>query len=176
MADTRAELFARRVAQQSRRWPGYKAAWNRFAHMLLSHGGEQVVPPLVPDLLIDVFRTRGQLWSTPARFIEGQASACHHNAVALWRSGAASAVGSGYALSDDGLWREHTWAVADDGQLIETTEPRTAYFGVEFRDRNADRFARWIEGGTPPSYLRTFGLSRLPVQLSSWMARRLPGR
>ena len=66
--------------------------------------------------------------------------------------------------------------MADDGQLIETTEPRTAYFGVELREGNAERFARWIEGGTPPFYIRTFGFSRLPVQLASWMVGRLPGR
>jgi hypothetical protein len=131
MVDVTAERFARRVAHQSRRYPppGYEVAWNRLAHVLLSHGGERVVPPLTPDLLIDVFRTRGRLWSSPVRFVPGQASACHRNAVALWRAGDASAVGSGYALSDDGLWCEHTWAVADDGQLIETTEPRVAYSG-----------------------------------------------
>jgi hypothetical protein len=176
MADTRAELFARRVAQQSRRWPGYQAAWNRFAAVLLVHGGEQVVPPLAPDLLVDVFRTHGRVWPTPARFVEGRASACHHNAVALWRSGEAAAMGSGYALSEDRLWREHTWGIAHDGQLIETTEPRTAYFGIELRDGSAERFARWIEGGTPPAYRRTFGWSRLPVQLASRVARRRPGR
>jgi hypothetical protein len=176
MVDTRAEQLARRVARHSLLYPGYKAAWNRFAHVLLSHGGEQVVPPTTPDRLIDVLRTHGWLWSSPILFVPGQPSACHRNAVALWRSGAAQAVGTGYALSDDGLWRKHSWACAEDGHLIETTEPRTAYFGVELRGRNADSFARWFDCGTPPSYRRTFGWSRLPAQSISWLARRLTER
>ena len=171
------EVFARRVVEQGRRLPGYRVAWARFGGVLLSHGGEKVVPPLSPDLMIDVFRARGRLWSSPVRFVEGEPwSACHENAVALWRSGDACAIGSGYGLSEDGLWREHTWALAEDGALVETTEPRTAYFGIELRDRDAERFADWIDGGRPPPYKRTFGYSRLPLQLGSWVADRLPGR
>jgi hypothetical protein len=173
--DAAAEMFARRVAEQGRRLPGYRTAWRRFARVLLSHGGKKVVPPIMPDLMIDVFRTRGRLWSSPARLVEGEVSACHDNAVALWRSGEASAVGTGYALSDDGLWREHTWAVVEDGGLLETTEPRTAYFGVELRGRDAERFARWIDGGPAPPGRRTFGYSRLPRQLGAWIAWRWPG-
>jgi hypothetical protein len=134
-----------------------------------------VVPPIAPDPMIDVFRTRGWLWSSSARFVGGEVSACHHNAVALWRSGDACAIGSGYALSDDGRWREHTWGVAEDGELLETTEARTAYFGVELRGQSAEQFAHWIDGGTPPPYKRTFGYSRLPLQLGSWIAGRMPG-
>jgi hypothetical protein len=43
----------------------------------------------------------------------------------------------GYALSafgdselSDGAWREHSWAMSADGYIIETTSPRTVYFGV----------------------------------------------
>jgi hypothetical protein len=170
VVDEAGEMFARRVAGQNRRLPGYRTAWGRFATVLLSHGGEKVVPPIAPDRMIDLFRTRGWLWSSPVRFVEGQVSACHDNSVGLWRSGDACAIGSGYALSDDGLWREHTWAVAEEGELLETTEPRTAYFGIELQDRNAERFARWIDGGAAPSYKRSFGYSRLPLQLGTWIA------
>jgi hypothetical protein len=161
--EERGEWFDRRVAQQSWRLPGYRTAWGRFAAVVLAYGGEHVVPPMPPDMLIDVLRTHGRLWSVPARYVPGSASECHRNAVGLWRSGQAVGLGTGYALSDDALWREHSWAVADDGALIETTEARTAYFGIELRHDDADKFARWIEGGSPPAYRRTFGFSKLPT-------------
>jgi YD repeat-containing protein len=66
------------------------------------------------------------------------------NAVALWRKGDAIAIGTGYALSSDLLWREHSWAWDSEGRLIETTETRTRYFGVRMDGPQADWFANWI--------------------------------
>jgi hypothetical protein len=39
---------------------------------------------------------------------------------------------TGFALSDDGMWREHSWCISrDSGEsiVIETTEPRILYYG-----------------------------------------------
>jgi hypothetical protein len=66
------------------------------------------------------------------------------NAVALWRHGEAVAIGTGYALSDDALWREHSWAWDRQGAVIETTEPRVRYFGLRFEGEQADWFAQWV--------------------------------
>ena len=60
----------------------------------------------------------------------GERPDCHVNAVALWRRGDAIAVGTGYALSPDLIWRQHSWAWDRDGRLIETTETQTRYFSV----------------------------------------------
>ena len=39
------------------------------------------------------------------------------------------AIPTGYALSDDGLWRQHTWGLLRNG-VLETTEVRLRYFGI----------------------------------------------
>ena len=42
---------------------------------------------------------------------------------------------TGYGLSRDGIWRPHSWCVdRKTGKIIETTERRTKYFGVEFSE------------------------------------------
>lgn len=50
-------------------------------------------------------------------------------------------IGSGYALSADGLWRQHSWGILRDG-ILETTERRIKYFGLILQDERANRFAR----------------------------------
>lgn len=54
-------------------------------------------------------------------------SECHNNSRALLFLGVATEMRSGYALSDDGLWRHHSWAIDKDGKIIETTIKRLAY-------------------------------------------------
>lgn len=88
----------------------------------------------------------------------GARSNCHVNAVTLWRSGEAVAIGTGYALSDDQLWREHSWAWDRDGYLIETTEPRNRYYGLRMDGPRAERFANWmapLDDETPADAART---------------------
>lgn len=53
---------------------------------------------------------------------------CHGNAARLG-SEVDAKVWTGWALSQDGCWRPHSWAEFG-GQFIETTEPRVAYFGI----------------------------------------------
>jgi hypothetical protein len=69
-------------------------------------------------------------------------SMCHGNALGLWlASGGGVRVATGYALSDDGLWRQHSWALVD-GRLVETTPcPRLRYFGFELSHAEAEEFA-----------------------------------
>ena len=38
-------------------------------------------------------------------------------------------VGTGYALSDDGLWRSHSWVLTKK-RIIETTVSRVKYLGL----------------------------------------------
>jgi hypothetical protein len=144
--DRREHLFAERVHQQDLENPGYKSTWASLSALLISHGGSAVVPPLHPNPLADVIRERGDLFvPTQLLSVVGGQSDCHSNVVALWRSGAAVAVGTGFALSQDGLWREHSWAWNASGALIETTVPRTAYFGVRMTNEPAQLFAQWID-------------------------------
>jgi hypothetical protein len=69
-------------------------------------------------------------------------SACHENVAQLWvtKSSGLTAIGTGYALSEDGLWRQHSWGVRRDG-IVETTKVRVKYFGISVQGRDAEAFA-----------------------------------
>ena len=60
---------------------------------------------------------------------EMEPSQCHSNVFDLCSKDPSARVLTGYGLSDDGVWRPHSWCIKD-GQIIETTVPRVAYFGV----------------------------------------------
>lgn len=120
---------------------------------LLSVGGYDT---LLPDLEEDYSNiiTYGQLWDNLAmHLIKGRPSQCHSNTADLWYNNRDSyqhtnfiAVAcTGYALSDDGLWRQHSWLIqakARANVLIETTEKRLAYFGFAMTYEQANQFAR----------------------------------
>ena len=69
-------------------------------------------------------------------------SECHRNIAALWiaKQGGLVGIGTGYALSDDGLWRQHSWGIRRNG-ILETTVGRVKYFGRALKGREANLFA-----------------------------------
>lgn len=114
---------------------------------LLAFGGDYV-NVLGYDEEIPVLLLRGQLWNGRGATVEpGARSRCHANAARLMVADPASTlVATGYALSEDGLWREHSWGIRVDpgspkARVIETTTPRVAYFGFALADAEARRFA-----------------------------------
>lgn len=62
------------------------------------------------------------------KFIKMKQSGCHENCLELFLNNEIDFCVFGYALSDDGLFRSHSWGIKD-GIVIETTEPRLLYFG-----------------------------------------------
>ncbi|HEX7958941.1 MAG TPA: hypothetical protein VF493_03430, partial [Terriglobales bacterium] len=50
------------------------------------------------------------------------------------------AIATGYALSEYGLWRQHSWGILRDG-VLETTKTRLKYFGIVLQGGEADFFA-----------------------------------
>ena len=137
-------LFRERIEQQDETHPGYAEAWARFSAVVLDKGGLIVVPPASPDPLIDYLATTGSL-ASPASTTNfaAEVSDCHANAARLWRASEIESIGTGYALSDDGLWREHSWGWRQGDVLVETTERRRAYFGVKLDGDGAEWFADW---------------------------------
>jgi YD repeat-containing protein len=90
-------------------------------------------------------RERGVVFSSLVMaVVVSPASDCHRNSARLWWDGSAVAVGTGYALSDDELWREHSWAWDDAGRLLETTSSRIRYFSVRFDGEDGRWFADWV--------------------------------
>lgn len=109
---------------------------------LLSFGGVRTVLPVVEDDLRNIME-RGQLWlgDTP-KIMPGQPSQCHRNSCACWEANEARTIlCTGYALSEDGLWRQHSWLVDFTfPQIVETTAPRVAYFGFAMTREEASNF------------------------------------
>jgi 8-oxo-dGTP pyrophosphatase MutT (NUDIX family)/GNAT superfamily N-acetyltransferase len=99
---------------------------------LLSFGGGRtlILSKEVPPNEVQRLLQRGQFWpGSKARMQKMETSRCHGNSYCLMREGLGSVV-NGFALSKDGLWRNHSWLVKPDGSLVETTMRRKAYYGA----------------------------------------------
>jgi len=120
--------------------PAYTAQWEHLEKKLLRYGGDLVVPMFTPNPNIEILLSRGHKFEYPVQMIEGRASECHGNTAALWQEGIIAGIATGYGLSDDGLWREHTWGILGRS-IVETTVPRDIYFGVLLTRNEARTFA-----------------------------------
>jgi hypothetical protein len=112
--------------------------------LLLALGGHEVVAPVVPDSTIPFMIANGIVFPSRVVLRKMQDSDCHINAARLWseKRYGIIAVGSGFALSEDGLWRPHSWGLDDRGYVIETTVKRTKYFGIVMGGLTADMFVK----------------------------------
>jgi hypothetical protein len=74
---------------------------------LLSFGGSEVCLPVTEQDLSQILE-RGQLWhGDRVRFMRGQPSQCHRNSSYCWHANKdITTICTGYALSEDGLWRQ----------------------------------------------------------------------
>lgn len=104
-----------------------------------------MVPPLQRDPLLDDLLGRGALFDATISRRKMAVSKRHENVVELWRCNDITGIATGYALFDeDGLWREHTWGVQDDGTLVETTVMFEGYFGYELTPTESEQFANTV--------------------------------
>jgi hypothetical protein len=132
-------FYDARVTAQDERAPGYGAKWGQLTTCILAYGGRAVVPPLALESDITELLA-GTCVERSVRLRKGRPNQCHQTTAAAWDEGKLDAIVTGYALSEDGLWRQHSWGLAR-GVVIEPTEKRTAYFGIELRGSRADEFA-----------------------------------
>lgn len=137
--ERRRALFNERIAAHEAALPRYGEVWGWWRSWLLGHGGVEVVPPIDPEIrIVDLLQRAVVQSGVGAVSVPGEPSRCHENVETLVDRGrtvdghVVVAGWTGYALSDDGLWRQHSWAVGDDGSVIETTEPRRCYAGVQW--------------------------------------------
>ena len=129
------ELSAKRAVHDN-------AETEQLKQILLRYGGWAAgIEPDDPDLtkLIErgiIMTGRG------AKIKKGKPINCHCNAAGLWIDGLAR-ICTGYALSRDGMWRQHSWGLTQSGQIIETTVGgRVAYFGVILTDEESKEFVK----------------------------------
>lgn len=111
---------------------------------ILAFGGHEVCMPLVEDDYFAIMK-RGQFfYGDHAHLKKGLPSHCHCNAAQFWAANKGRCqICTGYALSEDGIWRQHSWVVQPltrSWRIWETTVKRVAYFGVIFDDAECERF------------------------------------
>jgi hypothetical protein len=114
----------------------------RLKVILLRFGGELLVAPPKLDPDVPALLVFGFLMSGPVNLKCMRENSCHQNVASIWKTRRFGIVGvaTGYALSDDGLWRQHTWGILRNG-VLETTKERTKYFGILHQGAGADHFA-----------------------------------
>lgn len=87
---------------------------------------------------------RGQFFYGSSYMRKGQDCQCHYNSARLWyKNKDRCFIATGYALSEDGLWRCHSWVVQPMARTVrvwETTVKRVAYFGVVLTSEECEDF------------------------------------
>lgn len=130
-----------RLGERETSSPGYTHRWCELEGRLLDQGGALGLPPAGGEEWLDELLARGVAFEQAGEVLEGEPSQSQRNVAGLWRSGVSDAIVTGYALGEDGVWRQHCWGQRVDGRVIETTNEKRAYFGVRLTERDADRFA-----------------------------------
>src|SRR5215469_10493746 len=125
-----------------RKAAGEQPELKRLKPLLLRFGGTFIVAPPKADPDIPMLLESGFLMNGPVTTRRMRASQCHQNVAAIWKTRKPKivAVATGYALSEDGLWRQHSWGILREG-VLETTEERVKYFGILLRSAEGDHFA-----------------------------------
>lgn len=79
--------------------------------------------------------------SNKIKIFKGEDRECHTNSAVLWsQNKGAYLLVTGFALSEDNIWRRHSWVKTKDGKLIETTVKRKKYFGITLKKELAESF------------------------------------
>jgi hypothetical protein len=110
--------------------------------LLLKLDGTHLVAPTEPDPDVDNLLVNGSVIEGTVHLEEMAENSCHWNVATLWLQKKENlvAVATGYALSADGLWRQHSWGMRNNA-ILETTRTRTCYFGLLMEGADADAFA-----------------------------------
>jgi hypothetical protein len=107
---------------------------------LLSLGGDWVA--LEPECDFEDLMQKGQLFKGKVILKPMAPCNCHSNCAQLWdKHPKTYKIATGWALSDDGIWRQHTWLLKGK-TIIETTLSRVMYYGIVFGDKESNLF--WL--------------------------------
>lgn len=112
-------------------------------HRLLDIGGWAVCLPRIEDDLKKIM-TRGRKFAGRSISMPGEDCACHSNSAFLWDANRDQLyICTGYALSKDGMWRQHSWCVKPtkkSWRVVETTLKRIQYYGYIMHETEAEQF------------------------------------
>ena len=92
---------------------------------------------------INLLASRGRLFSEKDRlFKQMQPNECHTNSANLFSRKNVDGIGTGFALTKDGIWGSHSWGLKG-GKIVETTyKGFIRYFGVELKGKEAKAFVK----------------------------------
>lgn len=108
----------------------------KLREKLLGVGGVEIVAIYEED--IDLLLEEGKLFEKSVSTVDMENSNCHSNVAYLYSEEKCDEICTGWALSEDQLWRQHSWALSN-GRILETTEKRKKYYGVVLKnDRRKD--------------------------------------
>jgi len=137
---TRRQIFDERLNMLPEE---HAAKLRELRDILLAIAGQDMVIMPNGERDIDNILANGEILQKTYKEVAGEPGDCHNNAVKQWfRNPTKYSVAGGYALSEDGLWRQHSWLVDDMHRTYETTAPRLLYYGWIHRDKE---FAKMIE-------------------------------
>lgn len=107
---------------------------------LLKIGGWSVCKPGAdPDL--QALLTRGRRFPGRSIMMKGEPSQCHRNSSLCWDENREKCrICTGYALTRDGMWRQHSWVITNSGIIVETTTKRVQYFGYILNPQECELF------------------------------------
>lgn len=140
--------FQDTVAEAKKMFPEMDERLFELKARLLDFAGDAVcLPPYEEDL--ENILEYGQFWlGYNAERMRGeacQACQCHANSARIWEQNQdKSVICTGYALSADGMWRQHSWLIhrkARSNKIVETTRPRVLYYGFALTPEMCERFA-----------------------------------
>lgn len=108
--------------------------------ILLDIGGwAACVPNIEPDL--EKIMIRGRRFPGKSITMKGQPSRCHSNSAFCWDANRKECkICTGYALTRDGMWRQHSWCRTNSGIIVETTVKRVQYFGYIMTEDECEQF------------------------------------
>ena len=118
-----------------------KSEYGGLKSKLLGIGGWAVcLPRSEPDL--KKIMSRGRTFQMKATLLRGEPCQCHFNSSVYWGDHSREcSICTGYALSKDGMWRQHTWVLRVEGRIVETTHRRLCYFGYVLSPSECREFA-----------------------------------
>lgn len=102
--------------------------------MLRVDGWAACLPSPECEPHIEILLNRSQAFGGTDFMYAGQTSRCHTNSAVLALMVDELQMATGFAMSQDGVWRQHSWCCLEYGDnkfhILETTCPRERYYGV----------------------------------------------
>lgn len=111
---------------------------------LLTYGGTRLIYRYEPDL--KKLLKNGDIFNEVVEFVPGESRQCHGNTAHIWNENQDTfSIATGYALSEDNLWRQHSWlsgtnSITGQRYIAETTIKRIKYFGIILSEEEAQKF------------------------------------